>query len=138
MLLIPALLAGLAFDGEAALRHARELAALGPRPWGSPRGPLAAGCVEAKFREAGLTDVRVQSFTSHGLTGTNVIGVLRAPGTEFVVIGAHHDTAPGAPGAYDDASGVGVLIETARVLAQQPSRPRTLVFVSFDGEEAWS
>jgi hypothetical protein len=64
--------------------------------------------------------------------------VLRAAGPEFVVIGAHHDTAPSAPGANDDGGGVGVLIEAARVLARQPSRPRTLVFVSFDAEEAWS
>ena len=38
---------------------------------------------------------------------------LRAPGDEFVVIGAHHDTAPEAPGAYDDGGGVGILIELA-------------------------
>ena len=39
---------------------------------------------------------------------------------------ALHDTAPEAPGAYDDGGGVGVLIEAARVLAAQPSRPRTM------------
>ena len=67
-----------------------------------------------------------------------MIGTLRAPGDEFVVIGAHHDTVPEAPGAYDDGGGVGILIELARVLAQDKQRTRTLVFVSFDGEEAAS
>jgi hypothetical protein len=136
LLLLPVLLAGVV-DGEAALRHARELSALGPRPWGSPRGLKAAEFVEAKLREAGLAEVRVQEFTSHGRVGANVIGVLRAPGPEFVLVGAHHDTAPESPGAYDDAAGVGVLIEVARVFSREPARPRTLVFVSFDGEEAW-
>jgi hypothetical protein len=67
-----------------------------------------------------------------------VVGVLRGRSKEFVVIGAHHDTAPDAPGAYDDGGGVGVLIETSKLFAKDKERPRTLVFASFDGEEAWS
>ncbi len=135
--LLAALLAA-SIDGEAALRHASALAALGPHPWGSPRSHPAAEYVAAQLREAGLTEVRLQEFESQGIRGTNVIGVLRAPDPELVVLGAHHDTAPEAPGAYDDGGGVGVLIETARAWAREPSRTRTLVFASFDGEEAWS
>jgi hypothetical protein len=137
-MLLPCLLLVAAFDGEAALHHAAALAALGPHPWGSPRGPVAAEYVAAQFRAVGLQEVRLQAFESHGIKGSNAIGVLRAQGPEFLVIAAHHDTAPAAPGAYDDGGGVGVLIEAARVLARQPSRPRTLVFASFDAEEAWS
>jgi hypothetical protein len=129
------LLAG-AFDGAAAHRHAAALAALGPHPLGSPRARAAAEYVAAQFRQAGLDEVRFQEFAAHGLRGQNVIGALRAPGPEFVVIGAHHDTVPGAPGAYDDGGGVGVLIEAARALSRAPARPRTLVFVSWDGEES--
>jgi hypothetical protein len=137
-MILPCLLLAAAIDGEAALRHASALAALGPHPWGSPRAPVAAEYVAAQFRAVGLQEVRLQPFESHGIKGSNAIGVLRAPGPEFLVLGAHHDTAPAAPGAYDDGGGVGVLVEAARVLARQPSRPRTLVFVSFDAEEAWS
>lgn len=140
MALLPALAvsAALAFDGEAALRHAAQLSALGPHPWGSPRNRFAAEYVAAQFREAGLEEVRLQEFESLGIAGANVIGVLRAAGPETIVVGAHHDTAREAPGAYDDGGGVGVLIEAARVLAAQPSRPRTIVFASWDGEEAWA
>jgi hypothetical protein len=138
MTFLPALLLAAAVDGEAALGHASALAALGPHPWGSPRGRAAAEYVAAQFRDAGLQEVRLQQFESKGVRGINVLGVLRAPGSEFVLVGAHHDSAPDAPGAYDDGGGVGVLVEVARVLAQERSRPRTLVFASFDGEEAWS
>ena len=125
-------------DGEAALRHASALAALGPHPWGSPRNQAAAAYVAAELREAGLDSVELQAFERHGVGGTNVVATLRAPGEEFIVVGAHHDTAPGAPGACDDGGGVGILIELARVLARDERRARTVVLASFDGEEAWS
>ena len=132
------LLLAASIDGDAALRHASALAALGPHPWGSPRNQAAAAYVAAGLREAGLDEVELQAFERHGVRGTNVIATLRAPGDEIVVIGAHHDTAPEAPGAYDDGGGVGILIELARVLARDERRPRTIVIASFDGEEAWS
>ena len=132
------LLLAAAIDGEAALRHASALAALGPHPWGSPRNQAAAEYVAAQMRQAGLDQVQVQPFERHGLRGANVVATLPAPGDEFVVVAAHHDTAPGAPGAYDDGGGVGILIELARVLLRDERRARTVVLVSFDGEEAWS
>ena len=137
---MPALLGLLlvaSIDGAAALRDASALAALGPHPWGSTRNEAAAQYVAAQMRAVGLSQVELQRFERHGVQGTNVVGVLPAPGEEMVVIGAHHDSVAGGPGAYDDAGGVGVLLEVARALAQEGSRSRTLVFASFDGEEAW-
>jgi hypothetical protein len=125
-------------SGEDALRHARSLAALGPHAFGSPRARAAADYVAAELRAAGLADVRLQPFESESLKGQNVIGVLRGSSPEFVVLAAHHDSAPDAPGAYDDGGGVGVLIEVARALARAKDRTRSLVFASFDGEESES
>jgi hypothetical protein len=132
------LLLAASLSGEAALRHASALAALGPHPWGSPRNQAAAAYVAAQLREAGLETVELQAFERHGISGANVIATLRGPGDDFVLVAAHHDTAPEAPGAYDDGGGVGILIELARALARDPRRPRTIVFASFDGEEAWA
>jgi len=133
---LPLLLAA-TFDGSAALRHASSLASLGPHPWGSPRGRAAAEYVAAQFREAGLDDVAFHEFERGGRSGRNVVGALRGAGTEFLIVGAHHDSVPESAGAYDDGGGVGVLIEAARVLAHEP-RSRTLVFVSWDAEESES
>jgi hypothetical protein len=83
----------------------------------------------------------------------NVIGVL--PGNdprfadEVVIVTAHYDhlgrSGPGVrmaeigqvhPGADDNASGVAVLLELARVFSVAGPPPRTLVFIAFAGEEA--
>jgi len=53
---------------------------------------------------------------------------------EIVVVGAHYDSVPGSPGANDNASGVAVVLEAARVLAATPT-PRTIQFVLFAAEE---
>ena len=137
MLLPAALLAvSAAVDGHTALRHASALAALGPHPFGSPRARAAAEYVASQLRDVGLGEVQVQEFESGGKQGANVVGVLRAPGREFLVIATHHDTLADSPGAHDADSGPGLLIELARVSTRDDSRPRTLVFASFDGGNA--
>jgi len=82
-------------------------------------------------------DVREQSFTVPGVAGTfrNVEGVIH-PGSEPKewVICAHYDTASNSPGADDNASGVGVMLEAARVLAQHGPE-RSVRFVGFTLEE---
>jgi hypothetical protein len=133
-----ALLLAASIDGSAALRHAAALAALGPHPWGSPRNHAAAQYVAAEMRAAGLDEVALEPFEHGGIAGTNVVATLPAATPEFVLVCAHHDGAPGAPAAYDDGGGVGILIELARALAREPTRARTIVLASFDGEESWA
>jgi aminopeptidase YwaD len=53
---------------------------------------------------------------------------------EIIVVGAHYDSVPSSPGANDNASGVAVVLEAARVLAGTPT-PRTIQFVLFAAEE---
>jgi Zn-dependent M28 family amino/carboxypeptidase len=55
-------------------------------------------------------------------------------GREIVLVGAHYDTAVFTPGADDNASGVAVLLELAR-LFQSVSSARTVRFAFFSTEE---
>ncbi len=70
------------------------------------------------------------------LTFRNIIAERR--GTEqpdrVIVIGAHYDTVVGSPGADDNASGVAVLLELARLHARTRFR-KTVRFVAFTLEE---
>jgi Zn-dependent M28 family amino/carboxypeptidase len=65
--------------------------------------------------------------------------VVEWPGTsspnEIIVVGAHYDTAEGAPGADDNASGVAGLLEVTRHLAAAPAQARTIRAVFFAAEE---
>lgn len=55
-------------------------------------------------------------------------------GSEVVVVGAHYDTAPGTPGADDNASGVAAALELARSFRGRRTG-RTVRFVFFVNEE---
>lgn len=70
------------------------------------------------------------------LTGVNLVATLpgTAPAAPSVVVGAHLDSVQGSPGADDNASGVAVLLETARVLAELDERAAVTMIV-FDLEE---
>ena len=52
-----------------------------------------------------------------------------------LVVGAHYDTAVGSPGADDNASGVAVLLELARVLAEETAAA-SIRWVAFTLEES--
>jgi len=72
----------------------------------------------------------------HQGTSCNIIAELKGnehPG-EVIVIGGHYDTVPGVFGAADNASGVALVMELARLYAQRGSK-RTLRFVAWGAEE---
>lgn len=80
--------------------------------------------------------VKQQEFTAHNVTVLNLEGEIcgSLQPEEIVVVGAHYDTVFGSPGANDNGSGVAVLLELARLLAD--ARPlRTIRLVAFANEE---
>jgi len=77
----------------------------------------------ARYIEEKLPSAKAQVFESGARRVRNI-----ETGGGQVVVGAHYDTVPGSPGADDNASGVAVLIELARM--GLPAR-----FVAFANEE---
>ena len=53
---------------------------------------------------------------------------------EVVIVGGHYDTVPEVTGAMDNASGVGVVLELARLTVERGVR-RTVRFAAWGGEE---
>lgn len=110
---------------------------IGPRAAGDSQHAQTAAWLAGKFEEFGY-DVELMKFAlPDGTFASNVIARIKGRGVAprpSIVIGAHFDTVKGSPGADDNASGVAVLLESARIL-----RHRTfsfdVIFVAFGAEE---
>ncbi|MGK7924601.1 MAG: M28 family peptidase [Spirulina sp.] len=76
-------------------------------------------------------------FQFNGRTHQNLLLKLpsRNPNPKAsILIGAHYDTVPGSPGADDNATGVAVLLELARIFSRDPPK-NPLQLIAFDLEE---
>jgi hypothetical protein len=103
-----------------------------------PNGPdhdPARENIATHLESYGLS-VTLEPFTYWGDTYYNVVatqaGTLH-PDQEYIV-GAHYDSVDN-PGADDDASGVSLVLEAARILSQYES-DYTIRYVGFDMEES--
>jgi aminopeptidase YwaD len=105
--------AGRAPSSDPGYLFARSLARAGPRPAGSAAERRAHARVEKRFRAAGLR-IGHDRFRvpGHGRS-RNVVGVFDTAADCLVVLIAHADSVPPAPGADDNASGVGTLVALA-------------------------
>ncbi|MFZ5788665.1 MAG: M20/M25/M40 family metallo-hydrolase, partial [Acidobacteriota bacterium] len=154
------------FSQSALMAHVAWLAApeREGRGVGSKGLDAAVEYVAAAFKAIGLAPggdngtyfqsfVTTKSPTGAPVTLRNVVGVLPGAKPELAgqsaLLTAHVDHLgfgwPDAhkgdegklhPGADDNASGVAVMLELARVLAAGPRPARTLAFVAFTGEES--
>jgi Zn-dependent M28 family amino/carboxypeptidase len=130
----------IADEGDLAVRlekHVRVLGGeIGERNlWRPGSLEAAASYVEREFHNLGFP-VAAQEYVVEGKTVRNLeveIEGVAEPG-EIILVGAHYDSAPGSPGANDNATGVAALIEIARMLAKKPL-DRTVRFVGFVNEE---
>ncbi len=131
-----------AFSGERALAEAVALAKIVPRVANTPGAARAAEHLAGRFRNAGVVP-RLEVFDDPVPAGTGTFRNLSAeiPGTgsNLALLVAHYDTkggiGEGFMGANDSGSGLGVLIELARLLAAGSAPPLTVRLVGLDGEE---
>ncbi len=95
----------------------------------SAEGAQKADYIANQFREAGL---KLMTGAS-----PNVAALIEGKSRkdEFVIVGAHYDGfGSGFVGAMDNAAGVAVMIEVARLLVKAPPQ-RSALFIAFDGGE---
>jgi Zn-dependent M28 family amino/carboxypeptidase len=103
-------------------------------PWSSAaRLSAVESYIEKEFSALGL---RVESdpFSYRGKSFRNVLARTPARRAPLVVLGAHFDSVEGSPGADDNASGVAVLLESARLLSAMKLNSEVL-FCAFNLEE---
>jgi Zn-dependent M28 family amino/carboxypeptidase len=92
---------------------ATRISSWGPRPAASAGEAKAQRLIRRTFRDGGLR-VGVQEFRVPGKgRSRNVIGVYNSPRGCLRIVMAHSDSLPPAPGANDNASGLGVVADLA-------------------------
>jgi len=97
--------------------------------------------VEAELRKIPLpagAQIEAESLGADGSDAENMILELPGERPDVVLIGAHYDSAPGTPGANDNASGVAVGLYLASSLATASAEQdfeNTLRLVFFANEE---
>ena len=138
------------FSGDRAMRHLEAIAAIGPRPSGSPGMTKQRELIVKHFRAAGGR-VRSQAFqirdrrTGEPVRMENIIVEWHPDRADRILLGAHYDTRPFPDrdpveprgvfvGANDGASGVAVLMELAGAM-RSLGGPVGVDFVLFDAEE---
>lgn len=130
------------FSEPNARAHISMLAGtIGSRPVGTEANARARAYIVDQLRLYGY-EVRVQETDARrpelGRTArvSNIIAVLPGSRTEAIGLLSHYDSVAGSPGAADDALGVAVSLEAARVLAARGDRTWSILVLVTDGEEA--
>ena|SRR5205807_8290210 len=132
------------FDGERAFEHVRKQVEFGPRPPGSPALEKTRGYVIDQLKSCGL---KVMTDEFHPVTPVgerkmvNLTAELPGESSDVIIVSSHYDSKLVKDfkfvGANDGGASTGELLELARVMAANKTRPRlTYWFVFFDGEES--
>jgi glutaminyl-peptide cyclotransferase len=138
------------WSGERAMADIAAQLKFAPRSIGTPGHEDTILLIEAVLARTGVKAER-QSWIHTSADGAqlrlvNIVARFNRENPRRIIIGTHYDslvrayrdaekpTAP-MPGANNSASGVAVLLETARVLSELPALPIGVDFVFFDGEE---
>jgi Zn-dependent M28 family amino/carboxypeptidase len=128
------------------MAHARHLAVeIGTREAGSKAYLKAADYAERVFKSLGYIvhrqRVPLPAGTSNGVSvpaGETQNIIAEPPGFDptipHMLVGAHLDTVANTPGANDNGSGAGMLLELARIARLSPPKV-PILWVEFGGEE---
>lgn len=126
------------YGSEVARPLINDFINIGPRVAGSATETQAAQYILSVFTALGYSPEN-QPFTAEAgnqtITSANVVAVKHGDSAQEILVGAHYDSSAAGPGADDNASGVAVMLEVAK-LVQNISTPYTIRFIAFGAEES--
>src|SRR5262249_47256973 len=139
------------WSGERAMADIATQLRFTPRSPGTPGHASTIDFIRAELAKTSVDAVGVQRWRHREADGTeldltNIVARFDAANPRRVILGTHYDSIVRAyrdanhpeapmPGANNSASGVAVLLETARALKTLPKPPVGIDLVFFDGEE---
>jgi glutaminyl-peptide cyclotransferase len=139
------------WDGQRALTDIAALLKFTPRSLDTAGHQLTIDYIKAEFAKLDVNTVATQRWVfkddgGKAVAMTNIVARLDPSNPRRVILATHYDSIvrayrdpknPNAPmpGANNSASGVAVLLETARVLSLSEKPPVGVDMIFFDGEE---
>ncbi len=125
-----------AFTGDRAMEHTRALAEeIGPRLMPSDALDAATKYVSEQLIDLGLAPEQALYDLPDGTAAANIIAVIPGISEQERVLACHLDTVAECPGANDDASGAGAMLELAEMLVGTEF-PLSVRLCFFTAEEA--
>ncbi len=124
--------------GDVARPLIRDFTNFGTRVAGSEGETKTAQYIATVFTAIGYSP-ETQPFTANAgnqsVTSANVMAVKKGTSSQEIIVGAHYDSTAAGPGADDNASGVAVMLEVAK-LVSGATTPYTIRFIAFGAEES--
>ncbi len=124
------------YDTKKVIAHITHLSVnIGPRAQGSKQEDLAFKYIKKELESYGYAPEEQEFEIENQKKSHNIIAKKDfSSDANIIVIGAHVDSVPQAPGANDNASGCGVILEAARIL-KNAKIDKNVIFVFFGAEE---
>jgi glutaminyl-peptide cyclotransferase len=139
------------WSGERAMDDIASLLRFTPRSMGAPGHQQAIDYITTQLAKTSFAPLTKQSWTYRGSDGvelamTNLIARFAPSNPRRIIVATHYDSIVRAyadrknpdspmPGANNSASGVALLLETARAMSSLSPPPVGIDMIFFDGEE---
>jgi glutaminyl-peptide cyclotransferase len=149
--IVPAQVLDSHWRGARAMKDIETQLSFGRRAIGTDGHSKTLAFIRRELAKTAVDKVQTQSWTVTDDSGsplglTNLIARFHSARPNRIILGTHYDSIVRAyadaenrqapmPGANNSASGVALLLETARALSALPPPPYGVDFVFFDGEE---
>lgn len=116
--------------------HVKMLSQTNPPRNGETNLGITAAYIKRQFErvKGKIGAVNEDTFTVDGKTYSNISLLLGEGNRSRIVIGAHYDSFDGFPGADDNASGVAVLLEVAKLLTDRDNK-NDIELIAYSQEE---
>ena len=126
------------FNPQNAIDFSTRICELGPRYGGNDAELKAAEMFENELKKNNISVVKEKVDLGDGKYTYNVIGKIEGTTSpdRYIIIGSHIDSPADAVGATDGASGQGIQVEMARILANTNTN-KTILIVGFGAEMLW-
>jgi alkaline phosphatase isozyme conversion protein len=126
------------YGSEVARPLIRDFTNIGARVAGSDGEAQTAQYIATVFKAIGYSPEN-QPFTAVAgnktITSANVVAIKKGDSSQEIIVGAHYDSTGDGLGADDNASGVAVMLEVAKLVSGKAT-PYTIRFIAFGAEES--